>query len=78
MAITLSHPATLAPHWRRPPSAFLRKLGEILLYLAGSPQSRRRQADALAALDDRLLSDIGLTRADVPARPAMPDDGAMR
>ncbi len=39
-------------------------LREIALYLGASPWSRWRQLDDLRALDDRLLSDIGISRAD--------------
>ncbi|MFZ5791434.1 MAG: DUF1127 domain-containing protein [Pseudomonadota bacterium] len=49
---------------RRPIAAFLTELGR---YLQGSPQSRWRQREALLALDDRLLRDVGLTRREVLA-----------
>lgn len=39
-------------------------LREIALYLGASPLSHWRQLDDLRALDDRLLSDIGISRAD--------------
>lgn len=43
--------------WRKAMAAML---GEACLYVAGSPQSRRRQVEILRALDDRLRRDIGL------------------
>ncbi|MBI2742109.1 MAG: DUF1127 domain-containing protein [Rhodospirillales bacterium] len=39
-------------------------LREIALYLGASPWSHWRQLDDLRALDDRLLNDIGVSRAD--------------
>jgi len=38
---------------------------EIGRYIGGSPWSRLRQREALRNLDDRLLSDIGLSRGQV-------------
>ncbi len=41
--------------------------------LTASPHSRRRQLEALRALDDRLLADIGVSRAEARAgRPLAP------
>ncbi|WP_295136036.1 GNAT family N-acetyltransferase [uncultured Reyranella sp.] len=44
-------------------------LGEVLMeigrYIGGSPWSRIRQREALRNLDDRLLSDIGLSREQI-------------
>lgn len=40
------------------------RLREIALHLGGSRSSYWRQLDDLRALDDRLLHDIGLSRAD--------------
>jgi uncharacterized protein YjiS (DUF1127 family) len=57
--------------WRERMAAWLR---EPALYLAGSVQSRWRQAEALDALDDRLLRDIGLSALEArighPIKPA--------
>jgi uncharacterized protein YjiS (DUF1127 family) len=49
-----------ASFWRKRTAGWLRELG---LYLAGSVQSHRRQAEALASLDDRLLRDVGVSPA---------------
>ena len=43
-------------------------LHEIALYLGASPWSRWHQLDELRALDDRLLRDIGISRADTVRR----------
>jgi len=59
--------------WRERMTAWLREPG---LYLAVSAQSRWRQAEALDALDDRLLRDIGLSPAEArigrPIKPTGP------
>lgn len=44
--------------------SFFRLLHEATLHLGGSRSSYWRQLDDLRALDDRLLRDIGLSRAD--------------
>lgn len=50
-------------------------LREIVLYLGASPWSQWRQLDDLQALDDRLLNDIGLSRADaVRGEPRQPSE----
>jgi uncharacterized protein YjiS (DUF1127 family) len=67
MEITALLPAA-APAGPKRFAAVGRALRELALYLVGSPLSRRRQAEALAALDDRLLADIGLTRTDGTSR----------
>lgn len=54
---TAARPASCSP--RKPQLSLLRRLR--LLW------SVRRQRDQLAALDDRALKDIGLTRADAEA-----------
>ena len=40
-------------------------LHEVAAYLGASPGSRLRQMERLRELDERMLRDIGLTRADV-------------
>lgn len=56
--------------WREHLTGWLR---EPALYLAASVESRWRQAEALGALDDRLLQDIGLSAAEARiGRPANP------
>ncbi|MBX6324381.1 MAG: DUF1127 domain-containing protein, partial [Rhodospirillaceae bacterium] len=42
-------------------------LREAWRCLTASPHSRRRQLEALRALDDRLLADIGLSRGEAEA-----------
>ncbi len=49
--------------FRLMPSAALRRSAAICLGFAGRCLERRRQRLALARLDDRLLRDIGLGRA---------------
>jgi uncharacterized protein YjiS (DUF1127 family) len=57
--------------WRERMAAWLREPG---LYLAVSVQSRWRQTEALEALDDRLLRDIGLSPAEARiGRPIKPE-----
>lgn len=46
-------------------SGFGQIVMEIGRYIGGSPWSRRRQQEALRNLDDRLLSDIGLSREQI-------------
>jgi phosphinothricin acetyltransferase len=49
----------------------LERLREAGRYLAGSPQSRRRQRALLREADDRLLADLGITRREAASgRPA--------
>jgi uncharacterized protein YjiS (DUF1127 family) len=40
-------------------------LVELGYYLAASPHSRWRQREQLKALDDRMLRDIGVSRAEI-------------
>jgi uncharacterized protein YjiS (DUF1127 family) len=40
-----------------------RILRELVLYVGASPQSHWHQLETLRALDDRMLRDIGLSRA---------------
>ena len=60
-------PSDGAPwHWARPHWA-PRALDTLLVW-----QERSRQRRALARLDDRMLRDIGISRADVAAECAKP------
>jgi hypothetical protein len=60
----------MAGLWREKLISWLR---EPALYLAAAPGSRWRQAEALSALDDRLLRDIGISRTEARiGRPTKP------
>src|SRR5262245_21813574 len=64
-------------HYKMAPSLHARRraLGEAMLelgrFIGASPLSRRRQRRLLRELDDRLLADIGIARADLYERDSM-------
>lgn len=53
----------------QPPSRGLRERCARLLAGIGARQRDRHAAEELTALSDRMLADIGLTRADLPLPP---------
>ena len=57
---------------QRSPAHPIRDFAARLLGVLAALEARRRERDALHALDDRLLRDIGLTRSDVAAADERP------
>ena len=67
----LSHEIAFSHSGASRKPGFAVRIGALLDTVA-KWQERRRQRLALAALDDHMLSDIGITRADVDAEVTRP------